>query len=283
MASIAETQNTSSLLSCSVCLGAVLIGAFTTLVAFDARAQESTTEPVALPGADSKDKDEWSARIGLGAGVAPTYEGSDEYEWVPLPTIAVTWRDRVFFGTEGLGVNVIQNKHIRLGARLTYNRGRDQDDDESLRGLGDVDPTIEAGLFGSYTYKGISLSADLRQDVASGHDGMTLRTALTITRPLAENLTGTFGPSVTWADDNYMQSFFGVTPSQSARSGLAQYDAGSGIKNYGLNAKLTYDVNDSWIVTGIVRYTHLTGDAADSPIVQSDDQIFSGFNIAYRF
>ena len=246
----------------------------------------SSAEPTTTQGEaqnHEKENGDWSVKLGFGAGVAPTYEGADDYELVPLPVVDIRWRDRLFIGTGGAGVNIIRSKHVRFGARLTYNGGRDQDDDDALRGLGDVDGTVEAGVFGALTYANLTLSGDLRQDTADGHEGLVGRAALTYRNSLSENLTGTIGPSITWADGDYMQSFFGVDAGQSARSGLSRFDASSGIKNYALNATLTYAMTDSWSVTGIARYARLAGDAADSPIIKDENQMFSGFHVAYQF
>ncbi len=46
--------------------------------------------------------------------------------------------------------------------------------------------------------------------------------------------------AVDWADRHIMQAYFGVSGAQSARSGLAAYSAGSGIRRYGLRAAWTH-------------------------------------------
>ena len=235
------------------------------------------------PSRSPAESDDWSVTLGLGAGVAPSYEGSESYEFVPLPVVDLRWRDRAFVGTGGVGVDLFRSEHLRLGARLGYNGGRDEDDDDALDGLGDVDAAVEAGIFGALSYGAVSLSADLRQDIADGHEGLLGRAALTYRAALGEDLAGTLGPSVTWADDAYMESFFGVDADQSAASGLPRFDAGSGIKSYALAGSLRYALTTDWAVTAIARYARLAGDAADSPIVQDEDQFFSGVTIAYRF
>ena len=92
--------------------------------------------------------------------------------------------------------------------------------------------------------------------------------------------------STTWADDNYTQTFYGVTATQSARSGMQQYTAESGFKDAGITLDLDYRLTENWSVTGRVGYKRMLGDAADSPLVSdrgSEDQFSTGIFVSYRF
>jgi MipA family protein len=138
-------------------------------------------------------------------------------------------------------------------------------------------------VFGSLHYAGFVLSADLRQDVGDGHGGMVGDVGLMYSIPLSSSLIGSFGPKVTWADDKYMQSYFGVSSAQATRSGLPQHDASAGVKSYGVTSSLSYAVSDNWGVTGTIGYAHLADGLANSPVVQDRQQIMSAIFIAYQF
>ncbi|TGV96192.1 MipA/OmpV family protein, partial [Mesorhizobium sp. M2E.F.Ca.ET.154.01.1.1] len=89
--------------------------------------------------------------------------------------------------------------------------------------------------------------------------------------------------SGTWADDKHMEAYFGVTATQSASSGLPQYDAKAGVKRVDVKASVTYMLTDNWMVTGAAGAGFLMGDAKDSPIVKKDVQPFGMLGLAYRF
>ena len=45
---------------------------------------------------------DWEVTLGAGAGMRPTFEGSDRYTVRPLPVLSVTWRDTISLGEGGL-------------------------------------------------------------------------------------------------------------------------------------------------------------------------------------
>ena len=66
-----------------------------------------------------------------------------------------------------------------------------------------------------------------------------------------------------------METYFGVTPAESALSGtLAAYSPGGGFKSVGAELNVRYEFAPQWAIRGEFIYEKLIGDAADSPIVQ---------------
>jgi outer membrane scaffolding protein for murein synthesis (MipA/OmpV family) len=86
-----------------------------------------------------------------------------------------------------------------------------------------------------------------------------------------------------WANDNHMDSFFGVTPSQSAGSGLPAYEADAGFKRVNLAAGLVFRLREQWMLKSNATLGYLTGDAADSPVVEKRLQPAFVLGIAHVF
>ena len=80
-----------------------------------------------------------------------------------------------------------------------------------------------------------------------------------------------------------MEAYFGVNATQSARSGLPEYKAEAGLKRVDLSASATYILTDKWLLRGEAGVGVLTGDAADSPIVEQDVQPSVSLFVGYRF
>ena len=80
-----------------------------------------------------------------------------------------------------------------------------------------------------------------------------------------------------------MESYFGVTAAQSARSGLKQYEAGAGLKRFDIEASVTYMASEHWMIQGQAGVGFLTGDAKDSPIVQEEVQPSAMLLVGYKF
>ena len=236
----------------------------------------------AAPGAEAG-RDDWSFVLGGGAMVAPSYEGSDKFSVSPLPFVSINWRDRVFLDMEhGLGVNVVRTDALRLGVSVGFAPGRNEDDDDHLKGLGDIDAAARGHIFGSYSFGKLQLGVDVAKDFG-GSDGVQVRPELSVKVPLSESWTLSSGVSATWADDSTMQSFFGVSASQSRKSGLERFDAGAGFKSVNLRLGLNWAVSESWFATAHAGVGVLLGDAADSPVTESRVQPSVGLAVGYRF
>ena len=92
-----------------------------------------------------------------------------------------------------------------------------------------------------------------------------------------------FGVSATWADGDYMESYFGVSPAQSSASGHSRYKPKAGLKSVDLEAGVIYPFAGNWAVNAQVGYSRLSGDAADSPIVRDAGRLSGGLFLSCRF
>jgi outer membrane protein len=91
---------------------------------------------------------------------------------------------------------------------------------------------------------------------------------------------------VTWADEEYQQAYFGVTPAMSAASGLPAFVADSGVRGLGGATSLSYQFSSTWGVQAYGRYERLVGDAGRSPLIRtygSRDQFSAGLALSYTF
>ena len=253
--------------------------------------QQAPTAPVGPPSAETGLKD-WKIRLGAGVSYQPEYEGSDEYKVAPLPMLMVSYRDLVFLRGPMLGANAFTwtgsgpNDKLQVGPLVRYQFGRDEDDSDDLRGMGDLDGAVELGGFVTYSTGPWSAGLNVFRDVSNAHDGLTVKLSAGNRMPLAPKLMLRSEISTTWADSNYTEAFFGISAAQAARSGLAQYQAEGGFKDAGITFDLDYSLTDHWDVTGRLGYKRLLGDAADSPLVAdrgSADQLSTGMFFGYKF
>ncbi|HYE52461.1 MAG TPA: MipA/OmpV family protein [Azospirillaceae bacterium] len=231
--------------------------------------------------------DGWNVRLGLVGVAAPDYEGSDEYELHPVPDIEITYGDWFFLDRRGLGVNLLQWNGLTAGVSYGIDAGRREKENDALEGLGTIRATAMGNIFATYQVGPVSLSADIQRDLLDrGHEGTTAQLALTYALPIGPGAAVFAGPSLTWADDNYMQSFFGISAEQALRSGRVRHDVKAGLKNAGFTVYGTYPLSGTWSLTGLAGYSRLLGEAADSPLVRRDgdaDQFFGGLGASYRF
>ena len=231
----------------------------------------------------------WSATLGVGALVAPEYEGSDKMEVRPLPLIDARWTvgypgmQQVFLSTEqGLGVQFFDIGGFSLAASVNYDPGRDQDDGDRLRGLGDIDPGASLRLTGAYRYQGFRVGL-VAGRTFGGADGVQVDGSASYTHQFGSRFSLTGSAGIVWADSNYMEGYFGVSRQQSVRSGLAPYEAEAGFKSARIALTGRYALSQQWGLRATVGVSQLLGDAADSPIVEEKVQPFALVGVTYTF
>jgi len=272
----------SKLLGFSSIAGAV---AFAMLVPASASAQEASY------GYDSAGNSSFSVGVGGVVGVKPKYEGSDEYEVFGFPIVYPKFggselggRIKVR-GPDDVRYKLFEAGGFEIGPLAGYAFGRDEDDGDLLRGLGDVDDGIVLGAYAGYTIGPVLLDVSYHQIVSGDDDGYQIRFGAEVQRSLAPRWQGTARVGATFADDNYTDSYFGITAAESRRSvaGLQAYDADAGIKDIHVELGLTWDVTERWQLKSGFRYGRLVGDAEDSPIVESEDQFSALFGATYVF
>lgn len=231
----------------------------------------------------SKPCDDWQITLGAGALVAPEYEGSTEYTVYPIPYFSIIWKDHVFLNLEhGIGLYAYNDDRLQLAVSVEYARGRHEGDSDRLRGLGHIDDTARGHLFARFSLGSLTLGLDLAQDLG-GTDGFQVRPNIGLTFALSEKVRLSPEVSVTWANDEYMQYYFGISPAQASRSGLRRFDSGAGFKRVDLRFAATWVIKDRWFTTANIRLGYLLGDAADSPIADRRFQPSVGSFVGYRF
>lgn len=251
-------------------------------------------------GQERPANDGWNLTVGAGGLATPTYEGDDTYRVSTLPSIQITYADTFFASVqEGIGYRFINTDMVRAGpiARVRFSRDEDGDqpfavtgdDSTDLIGLGDIDTSVELGGFVDYEFGDITFSAEARKAI-TGHEGLIADVGARWS-----GRTMAFGPPVIWSigprarlvDDNFNNTYFGVTGTQSLASGLPVYEANGGLYSYGIGATaiVPIDQENKWTAAAFAGYDRLAGDTASSPLVQlrgAEDQATIGIFVSHR-
>ncbi len=227
--------------------------------------------------------------VGPGGEVGPRYPGADSYSFRPAPIFDLRREgDPLGFEApdEGAGIGLLgRGSPIDIGPSIAF-QGKRRERDVGAE-VGNVPFTVEAGAFvETWLGDALRLRAEGRRGLG-GHDGWVGDLGADL---VAESQTSVFsiGPRVRWADDNWHDSYFGVTPAVAAQTGLAPFDPNSGIYAVSgvASARQQFGGGDRWGIHAFVRYDRLVGDAADSPIVAafgSRDQYSAGLGLSYTF
>jgi outer membrane scaffolding protein for murein synthesis (MipA/OmpV family) len=208
--------------------------------------------------------------IGVAVIAGHEYQGSDERRTLVFPALDYQWANGWFAGSgNGVGYNFSDRQDFKYGLRLTADFGRRESRSDALEGMGNIDPRPEIGGFlNYYPTREIFLTSSWRYGAGDDSDGVVVDLGTGYSTELAPLWRIGVGVSLTLVNDRYMQSFFGVSPEQSVRSGYAPFKPGGGVRDVRANLALTHLFNPRTAITLGIGVSSLQGDAADSPLTR---------------
>jgi MipA family protein len=224
---------------------------------------------------------EWNVVVGGGFRVESKFEGADDVEIKPIPWVSADFGRYVSIDPRGLTINAWDYEGLSVKGSLGYDLGRDSSDDRHLHGLGDIGAGAVLGLELAYDWEPVEIKLELDKTIG-GSDGFSAKFGTAYAFSVAD-FRFSIGPSITWADSNHMESYFGVTDRQSRKSGLSGFDADAGFKRIDLEVSGLYMIDEHWWVRGEAGFGLLLGDAADSPVSQQNFQPSTMFIVGYSF
>jgi MipA family protein len=235
------------------------------------------------PAGKSSPAGSWTFSIGGGISYAPRYEGAASNRLRFMPLLEASYSNGKLFMSplRGIGYNFSDDRNLQYGVRLTIDRGRKQNVDPHLNGMGDIGYAPAIGVFFNRRfapwYVSGSLATSTHGTYAAVGTGMNFQLSISDRMRIGANLN--------WADTKYNQTFFGVTPVQAAASGnvLTAYDAAAGIKDYALTANWMHIYSRQWFSSLGASIKQLEGSARDSPLTMRRTTSSFNFLVGYRF
>lgn len=277
-----------------------------TVLALPAHAQEQAGAPITTaepatetPGAEPEDDDNRGSGphgfFALGPGAVPAFDGANKYQLIPLMISNVDWKG-VSLEVRGLGarLDLAGKSRLQIGPVFNFRGSRNSDKDGSgrVKLLNDVDSSMEVGGFVGYRFGGnqygqgeIAADVTLTKDVGGGHEGLIGTAQISYAAVRTQKFFLNLDTQTSWVDKKYARAFFGVTPTEAARSGLAAYRPGSGMRDVGAGMTLGYQFNERWGVIARAGANYYVGDIKDSPVVDEGKklQAVGGLALSYRF
>ncbi len=229
--------------------------------------------------------------LGPGLRSRPAYDGSasQRVEWVPVVRyFGQPWFARSTQGVLEGGVRMEFAPGLYAGAQLAYEPGRTTSESDFLKShnVAGINRGASVGLHLEWDHKfgpmPITLLARARQHTDSDRGAQAdLRLSAGVYRsgPVA---VGVF-TQATWANAKSAGSFYGITPPQSAATGLPAFGAGSGWLFGSVGLLWSVDLSQKWIVVGSMESRHLRGDAERSPLAERASNYYVSAGIAYHF
>lgn len=277
-------------------LSAAMFGAMPALAQEDPPAG-----PPAGPPPGMRDDGSDRLTVGFGLGIAPDYEGSDDYELQP----GGIFQGRVSgieFQMRGLNLytDFVPDKpgsktRLVLGPVVQLRLDRTKTvEDLRVAKLGERKTAVELGLTAGIGKRGVlippaSLNFDVTflHDVAGAHKSYVVTPALSLSSPVSQRSFARLGVSADYVGRGYARTYFDVAPGNT----LTPYaTSGAGWKSMGASLLYTHDLGGNprkgLGLFGLANYKHLLGQFADSPVVKdagSASQVFAVAGLSYSF
>lgn len=224
-------------------------------------------------------------RVGAGLLNRPAYQGSGDRVTRLVPVLNYRSSGGFFAGTTtGIGYDFSSTPGQQYGIRLSLAAARRENISPDLAGMGDVKAKPEIGGFLNMAVSSqVSLVYALR--IGSGESGKGIGGIIGAAYrvPMEGGWSFNLNSHLSLASADLMQSYFGVTPAQSATSGYAVYTPRAGLRDWTTKATLSTRIGSRTLLTGGVSAAALLGDAADSPLTRQATSLSAFLAATYSF
>jgi len=234
--------------------------------------------------------------IGAGVGVVPDYMGYNDYTVgvAPVGRLQLGNSDRYLrLVATDLQANLINSPTFNFGPAFNYRLARKDVDDPVVDRLREIDGAFEVGAFAGFNWTGtpdprqrFSVAIEFLHDVSGKHDGYIVTPSARYWHPVSRAVTLTLGASATYGSSSYMQTYFGIDPDNSARSGLPVFNASNGFRDVRISPGVIFSLSPQLHLAAGAIYSRLVEDASNSPVTSirgSSDQLFAGAGVMYTW
>ena len=230
----------------------------------------------------------YKLNIAIRGWIVPTYDGSKHFGLAPGGSLAVSKPadfDSFAAPDDAASITLLTTQHFVAGAAASFRENRNNDDE--LTGMRSIGWSFQAGGYVNYwPVKWLRVHVEALKGVTSQH-GIQVNTSADLIRQSPKWRLAA-GPRFGWADETFNNRYFGVTPAEAVASPYIAnpYTARAGPHFAGLEGSAEYKWRPQWRLTLDLRYHHLLGDDAASPLVRQlgrPDQFSASTGVRFMF
>lgn len=224
----------------------------------------------------------WSLDIGAGPVYGFSANGGNARETNLTPWFSFNYGNRLYgSGLDGLAYNAVNADDLRVGGQLRprYESGKAAGGTLERPGFG-IDATLYAfkRLPGNVVIGG-RFQHDLSDVANRGNQLFASVGQQTVTRIGLLQSVG----YVRAGDANIVRAYYGITPEDSALSGMPEFRPGGGVQNAGVALLWMAPLGAHYGAGAFINYERILGDATDSPLVTDETVRRAGLIFVRRF
>ncbi|MDO5537818.1 MAG: MipA/OmpV family protein [Desulfovibrionaceae bacterium] len=222
-------------------------------------------------------------QLGLGGGFSVKEYRDYAVQASPVPIIHYESRYVYVRGLTG-GFNFFKNEDHELSVTLSYlpqSFYADMSDNNRMKELDDRFSTMMAGL--SWNFKpGIGyFNLSGQMDVLGVNNGVTVQASYGLPVPFG---WGTLTPVIgaVWTDANYNDYYYGISRSESRRSGYRTYDGEACVSPY-MDLVFNVPLTEHISLNVSAKAAYLPDSVSDSPMVDKSCRFSAAAGVSYQF
>ncbi|MWN90436.1 hypothetical protein GQ597_06960 [Gilliamella sp. Pra-s65] len=222
-----------------------------------------------------------SLGLGIGWTNSPYKNYSDNY--YPIPHIDY---DNELFFIDDLSAGVYaynaDNQSVSIGARYLSNEFKPHNsDNHQLKQLNSRHSTLLAEVEYSIVTNWGGFSSSIGADVLNKSNSILVNADYTVPY-MQDNLVIAPSIGINWANSKHNDYYYGVSHKESSRSKLRYFNADNSLTPYAEIAA-QYSLTPNIATFGGIHIDKLTGDAADSPMVDNSTITSVYMGLSYNF
>ncbi len=215
---------------------------------------------------------------------APKYEGSSQYEPYYLPAIDLQYGPFFASVMQGAGVYLPMNesRSFIIAPAIRWRVKRNLGDPwGTIKFIENIRPTATVNTI--YKLDTWSFNFRMTDGLDDSNRGAMFNLGISWQDDISDKINMTVYATAMYGDRDYNQTYFGITPDQSAQYGYDVYDAPAGLKSLDMGGLIKYFITDAVSIDLAWEFMRLVGPAAASPITESKNQILFGIGATYNF
>lgn len=225
--------------------------------------------------------------IGSGISYGPDYIGSDDFSVQPKVVLYIKFKDFFILENEGIAINILGMKNFQFGPIIHFTGPRRESSNTILQGLGDIKGSLDLGVYAKVTVADRFVGrVRLFNDMLQGKNGSFIEFSVSTLLFKEDRISTALSVDINWVDTKRARRFYGISPTQSKASGLAEYAIRSSFQDTNITLATSWKFSQNWSLNGYGKYTRMLGQVADSPLVKtygSANQFSIGSFVSYTF
>lgn len=223
-----------------------------------------------------------SYSLGIGLGYQQKPYAGDHSNWIPVPHFEYQ-NGNLFIKGLKAGLYLFNTPTTKFDAHLRYEslNFKPSDSYGALQGLDRRKSTIELGIGFHHVFENqVFFSSEINGDILGRSDGFNVDAGVGMVHHINDHFKVIPKIGGVWSSKDHNDYYYGVSSSESNRTGIATYNPGSSFTPY-IGVGTVINATDNLHIFGGAQFKFLPSEVKNSPM--TDRSTLSDFAIGINY